>query len=124
MLAAVDIVKAHQQVGINAIHIKLRGRGGVGVKTPGPGAQSAIRALARNGLKIGRVEDVTPIPTDQPEGRVVAEVADSEYRDAFSTPPLQEGPEAHRTLLVASRGFSFQRSTVTTSLSAVPREKE
>merc|ERR1712039_3781 len=64
MLAAVDIVKALQVVGINAVHIKLRGRGGVGVKTPGPGAQSAIRALARNGLKIGRVEDVTPIPTD------------------------------------------------------------
>merc|ERR1712167_364134 len=55
MLAAVDIVKALQVVGINAVHIKLRGRGGVGVKTPGPGAQSAIRALARNGLKIGRV---------------------------------------------------------------------
>jgi len=33
-------------------------------KTPGPGAQSAIRALARNGLKIGRIEDVTPTPTD------------------------------------------------------------
>merc|ERR1711879_61811 len=64
MLAAVDVVKALSVVGINAVHIKLRGRGGVGVKTPGPGAQSAIRALARNGLKIGRVEDVTPIPTD------------------------------------------------------------
>ena len=64
MLASVDICKALQVVGINAIHIKLRGRGGVGVKTPGPGAQSAIRALARNGLKIGRIEDVTPIPTD------------------------------------------------------------
>jgi hypothetical protein len=64
MLASVDVCKALQVVGINAIHIKLRGRGGVGVKTPGPGAQSAIRALARNGLKIGRIEDVTPIPTD------------------------------------------------------------
>merc|ERR1711976_624676 len=42
MLAAVDIVKALAVVGINAVHIKLRGRGGVGVKTPGPGAQSAI----------------------------------------------------------------------------------
>merc|ERR1711957_311434 len=47
-----------------SVDIKLRGRGGVNVKTPGPGAQSAIRALARNGLKIGRIEDVTPIPTD------------------------------------------------------------
>merc|ERR1712167_115313 len=64
MLAAVDIVKDLQVVGINAIHIKLRGMGGVEAKTPGPGAQSAIRALARNGLKIGRIEDVTPTPTD------------------------------------------------------------
>mmetsp|Transcript_12685 Transcript_12685/g.9216 ORF Transcript_12685/g.9216 Transcript_12685/m.9216 type:complete len:165 (+) Transcript_12685:32-526(+) len=64
MLAAVDVVKALKQVGINAVHIKLRARGGVEEKTPGPGAQSALRALARNGLKIGRIEDVTPIPTD------------------------------------------------------------
>merc|ERR1712109_91178 len=64
MLAAVDVVKELQVVGINAIHIKLRGMGGVEAKTPGPGAQSAIRALARNGLKIGRIEDVTPTPTD------------------------------------------------------------
>jgi ribosomal protein S11 len=28
------------------------------------GAQSALRALARSGMKIGRIEDVTPIPTD------------------------------------------------------------
>jgi small subunit ribosomal protein S14e len=64
MLAAVDVCRELQFVGINAVHIKIRGMGGVGVKTPGPGAQSAIRALARNGIKIGRVEDVTPIPTD------------------------------------------------------------
>ena len=38
--------------------------GGVRTKTPGPGAQSALRALARNGLQIGRIEDVTPIPHD------------------------------------------------------------
>ena len=64
MLASVDVVKALKAVGINAVHIKLRGRGGTDIKTPGPGAQAALRALARNGLKIGRVEDVTPIPTD------------------------------------------------------------
>merc|ERR1719473_1159080 len=64
MLASVDVCKALKDVGINAVHIKLRGRGGQESKTPGPGAQSAIRALARNGLRIGRIEDVTPIPTD------------------------------------------------------------
>ena len=47
MLAAVDVVRALKAVGINCIHIKLRGRGGVETKTPGPGAQSALRALAR-----------------------------------------------------------------------------
>ena len=64
MLAAADIATALKLVGINAIHIKLRATGGVDTKSPGPGAQSALRALARQGLKIGRVEDVTPIPTD------------------------------------------------------------
>lgn len=64
MLAAADVVKALKTVGINALHIKMRARGGVETKSPGPGAQSALRALARNGIKIGRVEDVTPIPTD------------------------------------------------------------
>jgi small subunit ribosomal protein S14e len=68
MLASVDVCKALKDVGINAVHIKLRGRGGVDSKTPGPGAQSAIRALARNGLRIGRIEDVTPIPTDSTRG--------------------------------------------------------
>merc|ERR1712127_801161 len=64
MLAAVDVCRELTAVGVNAIHIKLRAQGGVMSKTPGPGAQSAIRALARNGLKIGRIEDVPPTPTD------------------------------------------------------------
>nr|KJB46426.1 hypothetical protein B456_007G368100 [Gossypium raimondii] len=52
------------ELGITALHIKLRATGGNKTKTPGPGAQSALRALARSGMKIGRIEDVTPIPTD------------------------------------------------------------
>jgi small subunit ribosomal protein S14e len=46
------------------VHIKIRATGGNKTKTPGPGAQSALRAMARAGLKIGRIEDVTPIPSD------------------------------------------------------------
>eukprot|EP00013_Stygamoeba_regulata_P025848 CAMPEP_0177645372 /NCGR_PEP_ID=MMETSP0447-20121125/9212_1 /TAXON_ID=0 /ORGANISM="Stygamoeba regulata, Strain BSH-02190019" /LENGTH=151 /DNA_ID=CAMNT_0019147847 /DNA_START=34 /DNA_END=489 /DNA_ORIENTATION=- len=64
MLAAQDVAVRCTQLGINALHIKLRATGGNGTKTPGPGAQSALRALARAGMKIGRIEDVTPIPTD------------------------------------------------------------
>ena len=64
MQAAADVATKLKQVGVNALHIKLRGHGGTGNRTPGPGAQAALRALARNGLKIGRIEDVTPMPTD------------------------------------------------------------
>jgi hypothetical protein len=52
------------RLGITALHIKIRGTGGNKTKAPGPGAQSALRALARAGMKIGRIEDVTPLPTD------------------------------------------------------------
>ena len=51
-------------ISFNAVHIKVRAPGGAGPKTPGPGAGPAIRALARAGLIIGRIEDVTPIPHD------------------------------------------------------------
>ncbi len=50
--------------GINAVHIKVRAPGGIKSKSPGAGAQPAIRALARMGMRIGRIEDVTPIPHD------------------------------------------------------------
>eukprot|EP00939_MAST-03C_sp_MAST-3C-sp1_P000518 g518.t1 len=64
MLAAQDVAARCKECGITALHIKIRATGGSKTKTPGPGAQSALRALARNGIKIGRIEDVTPIPTD------------------------------------------------------------
>eukprot|EP00127_Corallochytrium_limacisporum_P006932 Clim_evm18s238 gene=Clim_evmTU18s238 len=64
MLAAQDVAVRCKELGVTALHIKLRATGGSRTKTPGPGAQSALRALARAGMKIGRIEDVTPIPTD------------------------------------------------------------
>ncbi len=50
--------------GIIGIHIRVRGKGGHHKKSPGKGAQPAIRSLARAGLRIGLIEDVTPVPTD------------------------------------------------------------
>ncbi|ORX39133.1 ribosomal protein S11-domain-containing protein [Kockovaella imperatae] len=64
MLAAQDVAAKCKEVGITALHIKLRATGGTGTKQPGPGGQAALRALARAGMKIGRIEDVTPIPSD------------------------------------------------------------
>ncbi len=72
MQAAFRAAQIARDKGINAIHIKVRAPGGHGPKTPGPGAQAAIRALARSGFIIGRIEDVTPIPHDttrRPGGR-------------------------------------------------------
>jgi small subunit ribosomal protein S11 len=66
---AADVAK---DKGITAIHIKVRAPGGAGPRTPGPGAQAAIRALARSGFRIERIEEVTPIPHDgtrRPGGR-------------------------------------------------------
>ncbi|AEN05288.1 30S ribosomal protein S11 [Halolamina sp.] len=59
--AIVDDVKA---AGIGGVHVRIRGPGGNDTKSPGPGAQATIRALARAGLEIGRIEDVTPLPHD------------------------------------------------------------
>ena len=72
MQAAFGAAQTAKDKGITAIHIKVRAPGGHGPKTPGPGAQAAIRALARSGLKIGRIEEVTPMPHDgtrRPGGR-------------------------------------------------------
>jgi len=58
--------------GITRIRVKIRAPGGHNEKTPGPGAQAVVRALARSGLRIERIEDVTPVPTDttkRPGGR-------------------------------------------------------
>jgi small subunit ribosomal protein S11 len=59
--AVADEIKA---AGIEGLHVRVRGPGGNQQKNPGPGAQATIRALARAGLEIGRIEDVTPIPHD------------------------------------------------------------
>jgi len=60
MQAALRVAEMAKEKGIEGIHIKVRAPGGNKHTTPGPGAQAAIRALARAGLKIGRIEDVTP----------------------------------------------------------------
>ncbi|MGA3193025.1 MAG: 30S ribosomal protein S11 [Candidatus Bathyarchaeia archaeon] len=72
MRAASLVADAAKDKGITAIHIRVRAPGGAGPRTPGPGAQAAIRALARAGFRIERIEEVTPIPHDgtrRPGGR-------------------------------------------------------
>lgn len=64
MKAANAVIESAKSKGFAGFHIRVRAVGGVGSRVPGPGAQAAIRALARGGFKIGRIDDVTPIPHD------------------------------------------------------------
>ena len=72
MQAAAKVVNEAKNRGITGFHIRVRAPGGHGAKTPGAGAQAVIRSIARMGIRIGKIEDVTPIPTDttkRPGGR-------------------------------------------------------
>jgi len=64
MLAAKKAAEEAMEKGLIGVHLKVRAPGGQKKKVPGQGAQSAIRTLVRTGLKIGRIEDVTPVPHD------------------------------------------------------------
>ncbi|MDD5253879.1 MAG: 30S ribosomal protein S11 [Candidatus Nanoarchaeia archaeon] len=65
MAAAKKIAEEIKEKGINALHVRVRAPGGHnGPNSPGPGAQAAVRALSRAGLRIGSIEDVTATPHD------------------------------------------------------------
>ncbi|MBN1792523.1 30S ribosomal protein S11 [Candidatus Woesearchaeota archaeon] len=63
MMAAKKAAEIAKDKGINGLHIRIRAPGGHnGPTAPGPGAQAAVRALSRMGIRIGIIEEVTPIP--------------------------------------------------------------
>jgi len=68
MQMAEVVAEQVKEQGIDGVHVRVRGPGGNQQQNPGPGAQATIRALARAGLEIGRIEDVTPIPHDGTRG--------------------------------------------------------
>ena len=64
MQMAETVAEEVLEAGFSGVHVRVRAPGGNLQTNPGPGAQATIRALARAGLEIGRIEDVTPIPHD------------------------------------------------------------
>ncbi|MDY6985996.1 MAG: 30S ribosomal protein S11 [Candidatus Thermoplasmatota archaeon] len=64
MQLAQKAVEEAKAKGIDTLWVKVRAPGGNRSKTTGAGAQAAIRAIARSGVKIMRIEDVTPVPHD------------------------------------------------------------
>ena len=53
-LAAEDVIKKATSMGISEIDVFIKG--------PGPGRESAIRAIQAKGLKIRSINDITPVP--------------------------------------------------------------
>jgi small subunit ribosomal protein S11 len=64
MQMAQNVAQAAKEKGLVGLHVKVRAPGRGKQRSPGPGAQAAIRALARAGVRIGIIEDVTPVPHD------------------------------------------------------------
>lgn len=65
MVAAKQLSEMCKTKGITGLYVKLRAVGGHnGPNTPGPGSQAAIKMLTRYGIKLARIEDVTPLPHD------------------------------------------------------------
>ena len=63
MTAAKKAAAIARDKNITKVYVKIRAKGGHnGSKYPGQGAQPAIRALTRSGIKILGIEDVTPTP--------------------------------------------------------------
>lgn len=65
MMAAKRAAEAAKEKGITGLHVKIKAPGGHnGPANTGPGAQAAVRAISRMGLRIGVITDVTPVPHD------------------------------------------------------------
>ncbi len=57
------VADALKERGVTKVDMFIRGKGGHrGQKTPGRAASAVIKIIARSGLRIRRIEDVTPIP--------------------------------------------------------------
>ena len=80
MLAAQDVAVRCKELGVTALHIKMRATGGNKTKSPGPGGQSALRALSRSVSRLAASRTSRPSPPTPRARRVVAAVAASKRR--------------------------------------------
>ncbi len=65
MLAAKKAAETALEKGVRGLHVRIKAPGGHnGPMNPGPGAQAAVRALSRTGIKVGIIQDATPVPHD------------------------------------------------------------
>jgi small subunit ribosomal protein S11 len=62
MKVAEVVAEKARERGFLEVHVKVRAKGGIRSKSPGSGAEAAIRSLTRKGIRIRSIENVTPIP--------------------------------------------------------------
>ncbi|MCL6500853.1 MAG: 30S ribosomal protein S11 [Candidatus Pacearchaeota archaeon] len=67
MFVAKRAAEKAKDMGIKAVYVKVAGKGSILAPSPGPGANAAIKSLAREGLKILNITDVTPSPRGGPK---------------------------------------------------------
>ena len=97
-VAAEAAGKAAQECGVKNVEVRIKG--------PGPGRESAVRALNALGMKITSITDITPIPHNRAQ-----------------TAPSQHGREAGKAVerqycgvskVFARRSFIYMRPSPTT----------
>lgn len=62
MKVAETVAEKAREKGIINVNVKVRAPGGILSRSPGGGAEAAIMSLTRNGMRIGMIENVTPVP--------------------------------------------------------------
>jgi small subunit ribosomal protein S11 len=67
MFVAKRAAEKAKEFKINALYVRIRGRGGKINPYPGPSARSAVKSLAKEGFKILSVLDVTRFPRGGPK---------------------------------------------------------
>ena len=83
MIETEDVIVRLKQLDMDTIRIKLQGKSMIDVCIPGLGALSPMRNIARLGMMIGRIEEVTPIPINGTGRKETEEVENYIYLVSF-----------------------------------------
>ncbi|MEM1535723.1 MAG: 30S ribosomal protein S11 [Candidatus Pacearchaeota archaeon] len=67
MFVAKTAAEKAKEFGITSVFVRVKGKGNKLAPSPGPGANAAIKTLAKEGLKILNISNVTPYPRGGPK---------------------------------------------------------
>ncbi|MCS7134444.1 MAG: 30S ribosomal protein S11 [Candidatus Pacearchaeota archaeon] len=67
MFVAKRAAEKAKELGITSLFVYVKGKGGKLAPSPGPGANAAVKTLAKEGLKILNITNITPIPRGGPK---------------------------------------------------------